>query len=181
MSTCFRILRITLSATRCGLVLPTPTGNSCHLTFAFSRSEPAFVPSTAEAIPIAVPATPCSLWANASTWSYWPPIPNKAIGSRLTFITGLMEPKLFGWMIATEEIEALAQRLKSTGDLALAVVPGSRLRPDGQRMAWRIALVNLPDVFTGLIQWHPQTHHHGTDSPTGCSLRHFSTRHPDPV
>src|SRR3954453_2260656 len=43
------------------------------------------------------------------------------------------EPRPLGWAVRTDDLDAVAARL------ALEVVPGQRLRPDGEPVRWRLA------------------------------------------
>lgn len=63
---------------------------------------------------------------------------------------------------------------------------GSRVRPDGSRLAWTLAFPRHRDhaTFGGLlpffIEWRPGTTHPGTTTTPGLSLRSLSFRNPDP-
>lgn len=77
---------------------------------------------------------------------------------------------LIGWAVATEDIDAVAGRLK------LAVEPGSRTRPDGLELAWRLAGVTEALRSGGtlpfFIQWDgAEELHPGGDpgAPAGIS------------
>jgi glyoxalase-like protein len=65
--------------------------------------------------------------------------------------------RLVGWAVATDNIEAIARRL------GLEVTGGSRTRPDGVTLSWRLAGVGRA-LATGalpfFIQWHgpPELH-----------------------
>ena len=45
--------------------------------------------------------------------------------------------RLLGWCVATDDLEAVARRLD------LTIVPGSRTRPDGSTVSWRLAGVDV--------------------------------------
>jgi hypothetical protein len=58
--------------------------------------------------------------------------------------------RLLGWAVATDEIERLAE------PLALEVTGGSRTRPDGVTLRWRLAGVErslVDGAFPFFIQW----------------------------
>lgn len=77
---------------------------------------------------------------------------------------------LVGWSVATEELDPIAQRL------GLAVERGSRKRPDGVRLAWRLA--GLHEALTSggalpfFIQWEgPGELHPGGDHRAPAGIR----------
>ena len=69
--------------------------------------------------------------------------------------------KLLGWAVRTDELDALAQRLD------LDVIAGSRTRPDGRVVRWRLAGADRAAVHHELpffIEWAP-----GTPLPGGAA------------
>ncbi len=65
--------------------------------------------------------------------------------------------RLLGWAVATDDLEGIASRL------ALEITPGSRTRPDGSTLQWRLAGVAhalFSRALPFFIQWDcpPQLH-----------------------
>src|SRR4029453_9274761 len=64
-------------------------------------------------------------------------------------------------------------------------IDGSRLRPDGRKLAWRTLALQATlerdgvDPIPFFIQWSPESAHPSQDSPPGCDLRSFAIEHPD--
>jgi hypothetical protein len=89
--------------------------------------------------------------------------PEVAAASDLGRLVGAAGDRLLGWAVATEDLEPIA------GRLGLAVERGSRTRPDGVRLGWRLAGV-LQGLGSGgflpfFIQWEgPGELHPGGDS-----------------
>lgn len=63
---------------------------------------------------------------------------------------------------------------------------GERVRPDGARLAWRLAFPKQRryGVFDGalpfLIEWESLNHHPGRSAPSGLALRVLRFLHPEP-
>jgi hypothetical protein len=92
------------------------------------------------------------------------------------------EPRLLMWAASTPDIDALAARLKAAGRSDVEVRPGSRVRPDGRRLAWRTLATSGNDgLLPFFIQWDAGTTHPSTDSPAGCRLESLALAAPDPV
>jgi hypothetical protein len=66
-------------------------------------------------------------------------------------------PRLMGWVVATEDLDATARRL------SLEVSRGSRTRPDGSVLRWRLAGVARAMAAGALpffVQWDVPAHLH---------------------
>ena len=78
--------------------------------------------------------------------------------------------RLVGWMVQTDDIYRVASRLD------LEVVEGSRMKPDGSRLAWRLAGVG-PALSTGalpaFIEWDAAPGSH----PGAAVAEHASRPH----
>lgn len=86
-------------------------------------------------------------------------------------LSDLEELKPVGWAIGTRDLDATKARLEAAGFKVSPPRPGSRVRPDGRRLEWRTAGVDIPGGLTPfLIEWGAQTAHPSTTSPTGCTL-----------
>jgi hypothetical protein len=94
----------------------------------------------------------------------------------------LAEPRLVGWAAHPGGIEAFADRLARQGVAITGPQPGSRKRPDGRVLTWKI--VALKDDLSGLlpffIEWSADSIHPSVDAPKGCRLIRFEAITPDP-
>lgn len=94
-------------------------------------------------------------------------------------LSGLQELAPVGWAIGTRDLDAAKARLEAAGFKVSPPRPGSRVRPDGQRLEWRTAGVDIPGELTPfLIEWGAQTRHPSTTSPTGCALESMEIHSP---
>ncbi len=63
---------------------------------------------------------------------------------------------------------------------------GSRLRPDGTRLAWTLAFPKhlghhgFSGLLPFLIEWESRAHHPGQTTPNGLSLQSVAFGHPEP-
>ncbi|MGZ4133161.1 MAG: VOC family protein [Actinomycetota bacterium] len=97
--------------------------------------------------------------------------------------TVVEDGSLWWWAVRTDEpLDALAARLRADGFETTAPEAGSRVRPNGERLAWEtIDLVGHPfgQALPFVISWRqgvpPSL---GTPSPR-CVLRSFVLGHPD--
>ena len=87
----------------------------------------------------------------------------------------LLAPKLFHWAAHTNDIAAVAERLRKAGVAFSGPTPGSRARPDGKMLHWQT--LNMENDQNGLIpffiEWGKDTTHPSTDAPQGCRLESF--------
>ena len=95
----------------------------------------------------------------------------------------MQEPRLVGWAVHTNDIAALAGKLRQAGVAIAEPRDGSRVRPDGRTLRWKS--FSLKDDRQGLlpffIEWSSDSIHPSTDAPAGCRLAHFSAQSPDPA
>lgn len=116
-------------------------------------------------------------------------------GPRPFRVDEVEEPRLVTWAAKAEEPERAAARLEAA-ELAVAggagkgsesihlgpVAEGSRRRPDGTELSWRLtdpAAERAGGVVPFLIRWGDAPHP-AADAPAGCALRGLRARHPDP-
>ena len=86
-------------------------------------------------------------------------------------LSDLKELTPVGWAIGTRNLDATKARLEAVGFKVSAPRAGSRVRPDGQRLEWRTAGIDIPGGLTPfLIEWGAETAHPSTTSPKGCTL-----------
>lgn len=104
------------------------------------------------------------------------------LAERYTFLRQLDRPRLWTWAAATTDIAALAERLQALGVAHTGLQEGSRARPDGRVLRWQT--LHLSETFDSVlpffIQWHPDSPHPSSDSPSGCTLEAFALEHPQP-
>lgn len=94
-------------------------------------------------------------------------------------LSNLNELTPVGWAIGTRDLDATKARLEAAGFKVSAPRPGSRVKPDGQRLEWRTAGVEVPGGLTPfLIEWGAQTAHPSTTSPEGCTLESMELHTP---
>ena len=95
----------------------------------------------------------------------------------------LTEPRLVGWMLHPANLAPLAERLREADIACNGPVEGSRQRPNGRTLRWK--LLRLADDGQGLlpilIEWNTDSPHPADDAPSGLSLVRFevSTPHPN--
>lgn len=96
-------------------------------------------------------------------------------------LRALAAPRLLGWAVHTNNVEETAKRIRVGGMEALDARAGSRRRPDGQLLSWRIVL--LKDDMHGLlpffVEWGATSAHPSIDAPRGCYLKTFEICAPD--
>lgn len=114
------------------------------------------------------------------------PDPAQSAGTFWTNLQRFDEPRLIGWAAATSDVEAIARRASADCQL-LEVRDGSRTRPDGTRLAWK--MLRIPnglgdggiEPIPFFIQWAPNTRHPSEDAPSGCALASFEIEHGEPA
>lgn len=97
-------------------------------------------------------------------------------------IATLIEPTIVGWAIRHKDLDHLAALLKERGVACSDPIAGSRVRPDGQTLRWRMLMLaddrngNLPFF----IEWDASSPHPSSDAPGGCLLQEFHSTGPLP-
>jgi len=102
-------------------------------------------------------------------------------------IRGLDEPRLVTWAVATTDLDKVVALARPAGFAPSAPQPGSRQRPDGKVLRWK--LVRLENNFARdgvqpfpfFITWIGDTPHPAADSPPGCELASITIEHPEAV
>jgi hypothetical protein len=91
------------------------------------------------------------------------------------------DPVIVGWAAHRSDIDGLAEHLTQQGFALDGPMPGSRKRPDGRVLTWKV--VRLRNDSTQLlpffIEWSPESIHPSVDSPQGCRLVRFEAMAPD--
>jgi hypothetical protein len=99
----------------------------------------------------------------------------------------LIEPRLITWAAGTTDIEATAKRARQSRYETFGPRAGSRTRPDGKVLEWKI--LGVPnklgrdgvEPIPFFIEWAAGSLHPSEDSPKGCELQSLEIHHPDPV
>ncbi len=100
------------------------------------------------------------------------------------------QTQLVTWAAATVDLDATRAAALAQGYDAGDVMEGSRLRPDGVKIAWRSTRLvpverGWPPPGDGLlpflIEWGAGTPHPSTTSPGGCTLVSLRAEHPNPA
>jgi hypothetical protein len=85
------------------------------------------------------------------------------------------DPAVVGWAAHHASLDALAARIKNEGFAIEGPLPGSRKRPDGRVLTWKV--IRLQEDPTQLlpffIEWSADSVHPSIDSPHGCQLFRF--------
>ncbi len=97
-------------------------------------------------------------------------------------VAGLPKPRNIAWAIVVRDLDAVLARARRAGYDPGPAESLERLRPDGQRLAWRLAWRG-PDIFLGivpfLIDWQ-DCEHPARSTPDGCTLVDLRAEHPEP-
>jgi catechol 2,3-dioxygenase-like lactoylglutathione lyase family enzyme len=93
----------------------------------------------------------------------------------------LSEPRLLGWVVRSEDIEAKAKRLREAGFALVGPKQSSRERPDGRVLRWsKVDVVaDRGGLLPAFIQWTPESVHPSEDSPSGVRLTRLEAEAPD--
>jgi hypothetical protein len=91
------------------------------------------------------------------------------------------DPALVGWAARRADIDAFAARLKKQGLVIEGPMPGSRKRPDGRVLTWKVMRLkdNPTQLLPFFIEWSADSVHPSVDSPQGCRLLRFQAVAPD--
>ena len=96
-------------------------------------------------------------------------------------IDGLKAPRLVTWAAKGKDLEALVTNAKSKGIDLGQVQAGSRRRPDGALLSWKLTVASEL-IFGGtlpfFIDWG-ETEHPAASLPKGCVLIALRAEHPD--
>ena len=92
------------------------------------------------------------------------------------------EPRLVTWAIHTTDIATVAKKIAEAGIPIQGLTDGSRARPDGKLLRWR--LCRLQDDRGGLlpffIEWSRDSVHPSVDAPSDCRLERLFAVSPEP-
>ncbi len=91
------------------------------------------------------------------------------------------DPVLVGWAAHHADLDAFAARIKKEGFDMEGPVPGSRKRPDGRVLTWRVLRLRADPtrLLPFFIEWSAESVHPSVDAPHGCQLFRFEAFAPD--
>jgi hypothetical protein len=91
------------------------------------------------------------------------------------------EPAIVGWAAHRADLDAFASRLKQQGLDVEGPIPGSRKRPDGRLLTWKVMRLkgDSTQLLPFFIEWSAGSIHPSIDSPHGCELLRFEAFAPD--
>jgi hypothetical protein len=103
-------------------------------------------------------------------------------GPRPFGVDGLTAPRLAGWAVRVDDLDAAVATARSRGHDPGAARDMARLRGDGVRLAWRLTPMPtaVPTVVPFLIAWG-ETEHPSLSAAHGARLESFTIAHPDPA
>ena len=105
----------------------------------------------------------------------------KPPGPRRFGIDELRSPRLVTWAAKGSDLEAIVQKAKSNRVELGQVQAGSRRRPDGVLLAWRLTVspsLTADGIIPFFIDWG-KTPHPAEALPKGCVLVALRAEHPD--
>lgn len=109
-----------------------------------------------------------------------PSQPNPARPRRFG-IDELRAPRLVTWAAKSTDLVGIIRTAKMYGIDLGQVQPGSRRRPDGELLSWKLTASpesNAGGVVPFFINWG-QTQHPASTLPKGCTIVDFRAEHPD--
>ena len=107
----------------------------------------------------------------------------KPLQPRRFGIDELKAPRLVTWAVKGADLEAIVENAKSRGVDLGQIQSGSRRRPDGVLLSWRLTvspLLTADGIVPFFIDWG-QTPHPAATLPKGCVLVALRAEHPDAV
>ena len=92
----------------------------------------------------------------------------------------LASPAVMGWAIGTQDLDGLKRDVEAAGFKTITEA-GSRQRPDGKLLRWRLLLlVNPPPLAPFAIEWSADSPHPSTDSPPAGTVAQLIFETADP-
>jgi Glyoxalase-like domain len=84
----------------------------------------------------------------------------------------LTEPRLIGWAQPATDLDGLAAQLRSKGIACVGPFPGSRAKPNGVLLRWRLLVLedDKKGILPFYIEWAPDSAHPSDDAPGACLL-----------
>jgi hypothetical protein len=97
-------------------------------------------------------------------------------------IDDLLAPRLVTWAAKAKDLDRIVEDARRRGVDLGQVQAGSRRRPDGVMLAWKLTVsptLTAGGVVPFFIDWGA-TEHPGLKLPKGCTLVSLRAEHPDP-
>lgn len=109
------------------------------------------------------------------------PIPGQATKYPFDSLPDFSTPKWLAWAARTEDILAVKTTLDSMNVKHSDIIPGARIKPDGQMLRWKLLFPenNYSGVFPFFIEWESKSLHPALTSPIGLSLMTWHLGHPE--
>jgi hypothetical protein len=105
----------------------------------------------------------------------------KPVRPRRFGIDNLKSPRLVTWAVKSTDLEATAQKAKTVGLDLGDIQSGSRRRPDGVLLAWRLTVsrtLTADGIVPFFIDWG-KTQHPANSLPHSCKLIGLRAEHPN--
>ena len=107
----------------------------------------------------------------------------KVSGTTAAELVGLRRMTPVGWAVGTSDVARLRDRLRRAGFRPDRLSPGSRRRPNGQRISW--VTVDIAGIHRNIapffIQWRNPAQHPSRSAPGGCRLHQLAIATPQPA
>jgi len=104
------------------------------------------------------------------------------VGQRLFDVDKLSESRLLTWVAKSNDLESLVGTAKKANLDLGKISEGSRKRPDGTMLSWRLTdpyKIDYDGLLPFFIDWG-ETPHPADSAPSGCVLESFYGEHPEP-
>ncbi len=104
----------------------------------------------------------------------------KRPGWMAALIRGLQTPQLVAWAAAVPDIHTIESAAKREGYECEGPADGSRTKPDGSTLSWRLLRVrgDYGNAIPFFIEWISISGHPSSDAPLGCRLEDMEIYHP---
>lgn len=110
------------------------------------------------------------------------PAPDRELVPYLEPLRSLATPTPVAWVVATTDVDGMAQWLRSGGFSMLPPEPGSRMQPDGSVLEWTLLSPNpmINPIVPALIEWDDASEHPARHLPRVGSIVSVSLYDPTP-
>jgi Glyoxalase-like domain len=85
------------------------------------------------------------------------------------------DPAVVGWAAHHADLDGFAAKIRNEGFAMEGPIPGSRKRPDGRVLTWKVIRLKKDptQLLPFFIEWSAGSVHPSVDSPHGCRLVRF--------
>ena len=99
------------------------------------------------------------------------PVPGEKLDARFAQLAGFEQLTPLTWAVGVADAAAVVLELQALGHRTLGPFPGSRVKPDGQVLEWKIVAIESTNAaLPFFIEWKAGAAHPSTTSPGGCTL-----------